>query len=321
MKTGESVRFKIFLIVVIVLTLILGCYSYRYNKIYNSITFEVSENRKIEFGTANYKVVNLLDRVSGNVEVLKDADTSEVGEQLVLLQVTKDNVSKNVPLVVEIIDSMAPEIEIYHDTVYVNSGKSFDVFSNIKSIVDNVDGNLEYKDIVEIDEKDKMYYTIIGDVDTNSVGTYEMQIKAVDSSFNEEIKSFKIIVTSHGKENTLRSVAYSLVGRPYVSGANGPSAFDCSGFVQYVYKRAGLIVGRSATDQYYNGYSINYSDIQIGDIIVWGYDSSHITHTAIYVGNGLMIHAANPNDGVIVNKVAGWGDYTNVHIVSVRRLP
>ena len=321
MGTGETVKFKLFLIVVMILTLVLSCYSYRCNEIYNSITFEVAENRKIEYGTANYSVVKLLDNVSGNVSVLKDANINKVGEQVILLQVKKENIRKKIPVVIEIIDSVAPEIELNQETIYLNSGKSFEILSNIKTVIDNVDGELLYKEVSEVSENDKMYYTIIGSVNTNSVGTYEIEIKAVDSSNNVTSKVFNVIVTSHGKENTLKNVAYSLVGKPYVMGASGPYAFDCSGFVQYVYRTSGLSVGRSATEQYYNGYDVSYSDIRVGDIIVWGYDSSHITHTAIYVGNGFMIHAANPSDGVLVNKVAGWGDYTFVHIVSVRRLP
>ena len=321
MQPGESVRLKVFLIILIVLTLIVSVYSYKCSYVYDSITFEVSKNRKIEYGTANYKTIDLISKSSGNVSVLKDINTSIVGEQVVLLQLKKDNILKNVPIVVEVIDSVLPVIEVEEEIVYVNSGKKFDIFSNIKNVSDNVDGTLKYKEHTLITEEDSCYYTIIGEVDTNIVGSHFIEIRAVDSSFNESSLTFEVVVTSHGKENTIKNIAYSLVGKPYVMGASGPNAFDCSGFVQYVYRRVGFSLGRSATSQYYNGYEVSYNDIRVGDIIIWGYDSSHITHTAIYVGNGLMVHAANPNDGVLVNKVAGWGDYTYVHIVSIRRLP
>lgn len=321
MKTGESVKFKIILIILIILTLSLGCYSYRRSAIQNSITFKVTKDRKVEFGSANYSALDMLDKVSGDVSILKDVNINKIGEQVVLLQVTKDNVSKNVPVVVEVVDSVKPEIALNRDIVFINSGRKHDVSSNIKSVTDNVDGELKYKDNNSISDDDANYYTINGSVNTNSIGAYNIEVIAVDKAGNKTSKNFKVVVTSHSKETNLKSIAYSLIGKPYVSGANGPNAFDCSGFVQYVYKRVGLSVGRSATDQLYNGYEVSYSDIRVGDIIVWGYDKNNVTHTAIYVGDGLMIHAANPNEGVKVDKVSGWGNYTYVHVISVRRLP
>ena len=142
----------------------------------------------------------------------------------------------------------------------------------------------------------------------------------MDKYGNVSTKTFSVKVISNGKEQTISNTAYSFLGSPYVYGGTSPSGFDCSGFVQYVYARNGLKVGRSATDQLYNGYEVSYKNARVGDIIVWGYGTNSITHTAIYVGNGLMIHASNPRDGVVVNKVDNWGSYTGVHIVSVRRL-
>ena len=111
-----------------------------------------------------------------------------------------------------------------------------------------------------------------------------------------------------------------MLGKPYLYGGNTPVGFDCSGFVQYVYGQNGMYVGRSAPEQLYAGYEVSLNNIRVGDIIVWGYGADSITHTAIYIGDGLMIHAANPNEGVVIIKIQGWGHFNNVHIVSVRRL-
>ena len=60
--------------------------------------------------------------------------------------------------------------------------------------------------------------------------------------------------------------------------------------------------------------------MNLGDILIWGYDRQHITHSSIYVGDGLMIHAANPNQGVIIDNVSTWGNSSNISLLSVRRL-
>ena len=120
--------------------------------------------------------------------------------------------------------------------------------------------------------------------------------------------------------NEIVKIAYSYLGYPYQSGANGPSAFDCSGFVQYVYSRVGKSVSRSASTQINDGVGISYSDVQPGDILSWGYSNGVVTHSALYVGNGLMIHAANPSQGVILSNVSKWLSGSATTILSVRRI-
>lgn len=321
MKTCDGTKaFKKCLIVIFLFIGLIGGYIVRYSFVYKSIGVKVTKNAKIEYGSANYKVEDLLDEVSGDkVNVIKDVNTNVVGEQEVILEVSKGNISKEIPIKVEVVDSVGPVITLKEEVVYVYCGSSYNLSDNIISVVDVIDGELEFKDSSFVDEHNTNYYTI-SYVDFNSCGTKEVEVKAVDKYGNVSIKKFTVKVISNGKEQTISSVAYSLVGSPYVSGGNSPSGFDCSGFVQYVYGRAGIKISRSASTQLYDGYEVAYSNIRVGDIIVWGYGRDSVTHTAIYVGNGLMIHAATPTEGVIINKVSGWGNYTGVHIVSVRRL-
>lgn len=321
MKTKDGlIKLKRCLIVILLIISLIGIYVLRYNYIYESIDVEVSKNAKVEYGTANYNVKDLLDNVSGDtVNIIKDVDTNIIGKQEVILEVSKNNIIKEIPIKIEVVDSSNPIISIKEEIVYVSSGISYDLNNNISSVVDVVDGDIPYKSSDEIAENDKNYYTI-SSVDFNSCGSHEVEVKAVDKYGNISMEYFTVKVTSHGKESSISSIAYSLVGSPYVAGGTTPAGFDCSGFVQYVYARAGLKVSRSASTQLYDGYEVSYNNIRVGDIIVWGYGRDSVTHTAIYVGNGLMIHAATPNDGVIINKVAGWGNYSGVHIVSVRRL-
>ncbi len=303
MKTCDgTIWFKRCLILCTLIILIIGGYTLRCNIIYNSISVKVSKNTKVEYGSANYKVEDFLDEVSGDkVNVLKDVNPNVYGEQEIILEVSKENIKKEIPIKVEVVDSVAPEIKIKNEIIYVNVGSYYDLKKNVESVTDVVDGELVYVSNSKVKESNKNYYTI-SDVNFNTCGTKNVEIKAVDKYGNVSTKSFQVKVISNGKEQTLSNVAYSLLGSPYV------------------YARAGIKVSRSASTQLYDGYEVSYSNIRVGDIIVWGYGRDSVTHTAIYVGNGLMIHAATPKDGVIINKVSGWGNYSGVHIVSVRRV-
>ena len=322
MKTIDgTVGLKIFLLGFVIILIGIGCYSYWYSQVYNSIAVVVSKNNKVECGNHSYNIKDFIDDVSGEiVSISKDLDINEVGEQEVVLEVEKNNIIKKVPIIVEVVDTSMPIINIKEDVININSNTSYDIYSNILDVTDDFDGILKYKDNDLVDNDSIGYYTVNGILNTSIVGSNNIEIKAVDNAGNTTVKNFTVNVVTHGKEERIKNIAYSLLGSPYVSGGASPSGFDCSGFVQDVYGSVGLKVSRSAGTQLYDGYDVAYENIRVGDIIVWGYDREHITHTAIYVGNGLMIHAANPSEGVVVNQVNNWGTWTGVYVVSVRRL-
>ncbi len=88
-------------------------------------------------------------------------------------------------------------------------------------------------------------------------------------------------------------LAASLIGRPYVWGAEGPHSFDCSGLTQYVYQRFGVDLPRRAISQSKVGDAIGRR-WQRGDLLFFSTDSgdSLVTHVGIYEGNGIMIDAS-----------------------------
>lgn len=92
---------------------------------------------------------------------------------------------------------------------------------------------------------------------------------------------------------TVVSAAQSQIGKPYVWGATGPNAYDCSGLVQYAYSQAGKNVGRTTYQQAGAGQHISVSQAQAGDILMWG-----DYHDAIYVGNNQYVHAPQPGQNV-----------------------
>ncbi|HVX70868.1 MAG TPA: C40 family peptidase [Mycobacteriales bacterium] len=97
------------------------------------------------------------------------------------------------------------------------------------------------------------------------------------------------------------NAAKSRIGLPYVWGAAGPAAFDCSGLVQWAFRYAGVSMPRVSEEQWFTGPRVPYSDARPGDLLFWHYDPkdpSDIDHVAIYVGNGMMIAAPHTGDFV-----------------------
>jgi cell wall-associated NlpC family hydrolase len=95
-----------------------------------------------------------------------------------------------------------------------------------------------------------------------------------------------------------RAIQYALgeVGKPYVWGATGPNAYDCSGLMLRAYQSAGVTLPRVAAQQYWAGTQLPVRQAQAGDLLFWGYDTSNpdtIHHVAMYLGNGRMVEAAN----------------------------
>jgi hypothetical protein len=107
---------------------------------------------------------------------------------------------------------------------------------------------------------------------------------------------------SSGPTNRVVELARSQIGMPYVWGASDPHVgFDCSGLVEWVYAQVGVNLPRTAQAQYDATSRLSHDQLQPGDLVFFAntYPSAElITHVGIYVGNGLMINAANPTDGV-----------------------
>ena len=88
-------------------------------------------------------------------------------------------------------------------------------------------------------------------------------------------------------------LAASLIGRPYVWGAEGPNSFDCSGLTQYVYQHFGIELPRRAVNQSTAGDGAGRR-LQRGDLLFFSSDTrqSLVTHVGLYEGNGVMIDAS-----------------------------
>jgi hypothetical protein len=114
-------------------------------------------------------------------------------------------------------------------------------------------------------------------------------------------------------------LAGSFKGVPYKYGAESPSAFDCSGFVRYVYREAaGMDLPRSARSYTVIGRAVKQSDALPGDIFIFNTVGNAASHVALYIGGGRLIHAVSdgPKTGVIESPLSEryWGS----RVVGVR---
>jgi cell wall-associated NlpC family hydrolase len=108
------------------------------------------------------------------------------------------------------------------------------------------------------------------------------------------------------------AVAYAMaqVGDAYVYGAAGPSAFDCSGLTMMAWAQAGVALPHSSSAQYSSGTRVAASALRPGDLVFY---YSPISHVGMYIGNGMIVHAANPSTGVQVT-----GLYSMPYVGAVR---
>lgn len=108
----------------------------------------------------------------------------------------------------------------------------------------------------------------------------------------------------------LVNYALQFVGNPYVWGGTSlTNGCDCSGFVQQVYKAFHINLTRTTATQLYDGRSVSYQEMQPGDVINYG------SHTAIYIGNNRIVHAASTKSGIIVQDNPAYRQ-----ILDIRRM-
>ena len=123
-------------------------------------------------------------------------------------------------------------------------------------------------------------------------------------------------VPASGNGSSVVTTANQYIGSKYVYGGTTPSGFDCSGFTSYVYKQYGVNLNRTAAGQYSNGVAVSKSELQPGDLVMFG--KSGINHVGIYVGGGKMVHAANSSRGVTTDTINSG--YYGTNYVGARRV-
>lgn len=122
-----------------------------------------------------------------------------------------------------------------------------------------------------------------------------------------------------GKVKQFIDAAVAQTGKPYVFGAEGPNAFDCSGLIHYALKKAGINDSRTTAAGYqarYAGSRVSRSELKPGDLLfIWypnsrGIPKGKASHIEIYLGNGRSMGTDNPREGARAEPV-DWSAVVN----------
>ena len=115
-----------------------------------------------------------------------------------------------------------------------------------------------------------------------------------------------------GDIGTVISYAKSMVGGSYVWGGSSYRATDCSGLVMLSYAQVGISLPHNAAAQAGYGKSVSYDSMQPGDLIFFG---ASIYHVAMYIGDGMMVHAENSSTGIVISYVSSFSQYNPISAI------
>jgi cell wall-associated NlpC family hydrolase len=113
------------------------------------------------------------------------------------------------------------------------------------------------------------------------------------------------------------------VGVPYVWGGSTPSGFDCSGFVQYVYRKHGVPLPRTSRQMAHAGQKVRASvaNLREGDLMLFRGRNGVINHVALYAGRNRILHSSSSAGGVGFDDLSSKrGKYFRTNLVAVRRV-
>ena len=103
------------------------------------------------------------------------------------------------------------------------------------------------------------------------------------------------LLLDSGKAKKIIATAKKYIGTPYAMGGTTPKAFDCSGYMQYVFSRHGIRLPRTADEQYARLGLHTKSRLELvpGDLVFFDTDATGISHVGLYLGGNEFIHASS----------------------------
>lgn len=136
----------------------------------------------------------------------------------------------------------------------------------------------------------------------------------VDNTVSNNYETYEETANFDSNYTDLADYALQFVGNPYVAGGTSlTEGADCSGFVMKLYEHYGVTLPRTAPAQATVGYAVSLENAQPGDIVSYGYNGV-VGHSAIYIGNEMIVHAATPRDGITTASVY------MMPIITIRRI-
>ena len=180
----------------------------------------------------------------------------------------------------------------------------------LKSIK-TIDINNEELKLYDVKEKEEVL------VKNNEIfDFYEENYEKFNLLLEEKVREEERIAKEKRVNIKVGLVEYAkqFVGNPYVMGGNSlTNGTDCSGFVKLIYENYGIFLPRTPYEQSIFGEGVSIDNIEVGDIISYGYDG-YVTHSALYIGDGMIVHAATQEQGIIISSMY------MMPIVTIRRV-
>ena len=203
-------------------------------------------------------------------------------------------------------------------TKYVNTTSGLNVRSGAGTSYSKL-GKLEYKEKVTVLSTSNGWSKINYNGKTGYVDSSYLQSTVPGSNGNNANNNNNTVST---KANEVIAYAKTLLGKPYVWGAQGPNSFDCSGFTYYVFKnKAGIVLPRTSSAQSKYGTYVSKSNLKAGDLVFFdtnGANDGNVSHVGMYIGNGQIIHASYGQKKIVI---ANFNDsYYQKAYVNARRV-
>lgn len=178
--------------------------------------------------------------------------------------------------------------------------------------------------VVAVERHTRKGWVKVGSAKTTASGAYSITAKVTRTS---GVAALRVATRKSGSHSASASgtfrvkvqtraakavaVAKKQVGKRYRYGSTGPSSFDCSGLTSYAYKHAGVKLSHSARSQATKGKKVAKKDLKVGDLVFF---YAPISHVGMYIGDGKIVHAANPSSGVEIGKLS-WMPYSGARRV------
>lgn len=111
--------------------------------------------------------------------------------------------------------------------------------------------------------------------------------------------------SAQNKRELIVRYAKNFLNKNYRYGVQDPHyGFDCSALVQYVYKKAGINIPRSAKEQYAKSKKITKNELELGDLVFFSTEKKEISHVGIYLGNNKFIHSPSSGKKVRIDELS-----------------
>lgn len=284
---------------------------------------------KVDNGISGYRVIKNSPLYDNNGKVLRTLFLDEE------LKFVEDRGSK--ALVQTGIDNITGLIDKNHlDPIRIRNIVEATIIKDISVNSNGIKLDLKKDDLVRVAWFEKDYFIIFDsqgrkfNVPRDNISLYiEEAIPAVEVSKESTELRLENNKNAYNPDKVERrnetvdkiiSRAESLIGSPYVWGDTGSVGYDCSGLVYSVYQDiAGIKLPRTSRDMSVHGQDISVYDLEPGDLLFFDSSSSStISHVALYVGNGDMIHASTTKAEVVKDSIDGY--YFQNRFVNARRV-